>query len=94
MRKGFVGLWLPLIGADCHTDDFPNPALICAPDFALTPSDACLGRLFRRRVGLTPMRHRRRFATLRDMLTEPQNTASDHRPRRSWRQLSNAPIGL
>jgi transcriptional regulator GlxA family with amidase domain len=39
------------------------------------------GRLFRRRVGLTPMQYRRRFATLRHMLKQPASAPSEG-PRR------------
>ena len=32
------------IRADCRTDELPRPDVICVPDFALIPSDACIGR--------------------------------------------------
>jgi transcriptional regulator GlxA family with amidase domain len=35
------------------------------------------GRLFRRRVGLTPMQYRRRFATLRQVLAKPSTRSSE-----------------
>jgi transcriptional regulator GlxA family with amidase domain len=32
------------IRADCRTDGLPRPDVICVPDFALIPHDACIGR--------------------------------------------------
>ncbi len=32
------------IRADCRIEDIPRPALVCVPDFALSPDDDCVGR--------------------------------------------------
>jgi transcriptional regulator GlxA family with amidase domain len=56
-----------------ETEDTPVEAIALEVGYQ---DSSFFGRLFRRRVGQTPMQYRRRFATLRHLLKQPPSTAS------------------